>query len=567
MPEIENTRTHWRIAGFGARTWLAAVLCVLAISPPRAGAAPQRLSPGGEQELLRVVSDGRLETLQQPGFAEYRAEIGDFYRSGGYALAWVRDSRPSGTARAVIELLRAADNEGLPARDYDGPLWAGRLAELEAPALAGSEPELLSFDLALTVCAMRYILDLHLGRINPRPANPVVEAGPEIQDPAKFLREKVVPAGDVAAALAALEPQFPAYRRLVKAVQRYRELAAQDDGEVLPAAPAPVRPGQRYAGVPRLRKVLGLLGDLPAGAAQGPQLYSGALVAAVKRFQGRHGLAPDGILGELTLRQLNTPLDARLRQLRLTLERWRWLPHTFRRPPIRVNIPEFRLYAGDLPAQSVVVGMSFEYQTPVFASLLSEVVFRPPWNVPLSIQRKELVPELEKDPSYLSRHGYEVTNGGDVVVSSGPVTAEVLQRLRDGLLHLRQRPGPGNALGLVKFHMRNSHSVYLHGTPSKRGFRQSRRDLSHGCIRVEDPAALAAWVLRDQPEWTGETLRAAMEGSETVTVRLAEPVPVLIQYGTAAVREDGEVRFFEDIYGRDAAEAEAFERRARLAAQ
>lgn len=567
MLKIQNARTAWKTAGLGAGTGLAALLCVLAILPPCAAAAPQRLSSGGEQELLRLVAGGRLETLQEPGFAEYRLEIGAFYRSGGYELAWVRDARPTATARAVIELLRTAENEGLLARDYDGPLWAARLAGLESPAQAASESELLSFDLGLTVCAMRYILDLHLGRINPRPAGPAVEAGPELQDPAEFLRKKVVSAGDVAAALAALEPQFPAYRRLVEAVQRYRELAAQDDGETLPAAPAPVRPGQHYAGVPRLGRLLGLLGDLPQGAAEERYVYSRALVEAVKRFQARHGLAPDGVLGELTLRQLNTPLDARLRQLRLTLERWRWLPHTFRRPPIRVNIPEFRLYAGELPAQSVVVGMSFEYQTPVFASLLSEVVFRPPWNVPLSIQRRELVPALEKDPAYLSKHGYEVTNGGEVVVSSGPVTMEILQGLRDGLLHLRQRPGPGNALGLVKFHMRNSHSVYLHGTPSRRGFRQSRRDLSHGCIRVEDPLALAAWVLRDQPEWTGETLRAAMEGSETVTVRLAEPVPVLIQYGTAAVTEDGEVRFFEDIYGRDAAEAEAFERRARLAAE
>ena len=565
MSKIQNERTA-RETGGGAGSWLAALLCVLAILPLLAAAAPQRLSSGGEQELLRLVADGRLETLQEPGFAEYRSEIGAFYRSGGYALAWVRDARPTATARAVIELLRTAENEGLLARDYDGPFWAGRLEALES-AVPTEEPELLGFDLALTVCAMRYILDLHLGRINPRPAGLAVEAGPEPQDPAEFLREKVVPAGDVAAALAALEPQFPAYRRLVVAVQRYRELAAQDDGEVLPAASVPVRPGRYYAGVPRLRRLLGLLGDLPTGAAPGPELYSGELVAAVKRFQSRHGLAPDGVLGELTLRQLNTPLDARLRQLRLTLERWRWLPHTFRRPPIRVNIPEFRLYAGDLPDQGVVVGMSFEYQTPVFASLLSEVVFRPPWNVPLSIQRGELVPALERDPSYLLKHGYEVTNGGDTVVNTGPVTAEILQRLRDGLLHLRQRPGPGNALGLVKFHMRNSHSVYLHGTPSRRGFRRSRRDLSHGCIRVEDPLALAAWVLRDQPEWTGETLRAAMEGAETVTVRLAEPVPVLIQYGTAAVTEDGEVRFFEDIYGRDAAEAEAFERRARLAAR
>jgi len=533
---------------------------------PAAAAGPQRLSAQGEKELLAIVAAGRLETLQQPEFGDYQPEIGEYYRTGGYALTWVRDSRPTAKARIVIKRLEAADNEGLLAQDYDSPLWEARLAKLR-PGRRPTESQLLRFDLALTVCAMRYILDLHLGRINPRPFHSAIDVDPDVRGPSDFLRKRIVPAKDVSAAFSALEPQFPSYRRLVKAVQRYKELARKDDGELLPAARFPVKPGDSYTGVPRLARLLKLVGDLSPRAASPAELYTMPLVRAVKRFQRRHGLAPDGRLGEQTLRQLNTPLAARLSQLQLTLERWRWLPHRFSQPPILVNIPEFRLYSGDAPSQKVVVGMAFEHQTPVFVSQLTEVVFRPPWTVPMSIQLSELVPKIEKDPAYLAKNDLEVIDGKEVLVSSGTVGTPVLALLREGKLYLRQRPGPNNSLGLVKFQMPNAHSVYLHGTPSRRGFREAERDLSHGCIRVENPGALAAWVLRDRPEWTPALIRAAMEGTETVTVKLSEPIPVLLQYGTAAVKEGGEVDFFEDIYGRDAAEGAAFEKRARVAAR
>jgi len=555
-------------AGFRLR----ALLCALLFFPASTGlaesgaageAVPQRLSEQGEKELLGLVAAGRLETLQWPQFGDYQAEIGEFYKAGGYTLAWVRNYRPTAKARIVIKRLQAADNEGLLAQDYDSPLWKDRLAGLDRRDHIAPESQLLRFDLALTVCAMRYILDLRLGRINPQRFHSAFAFESDISGPSDFLRRRVMSAADVAAAFSALEPPFPSYRRLVLAVQRYKELVRKDDGAPLPASKTPVKPGDLYPGVARLTRLLRLLGDLPAHAASDPELYNGPLVKAVKRFQRRHGLPPDGVLGEETLRQLNTPLARRLSQLRLTLERWRWLPHTFSSPPIIINIPEFRLYAGEEPPQKIVVGMAFEHQTPVFTSELSEVVFRPPWNVPLSIQQKELVPDIEKDPAYIQKHDFEVVDGKEAVVSSGTVSAAVLKQLRDGSLYLRQRPGPNSSLGLVKFLMRNDYSIYLHGTPSRRGFRESRRDLSHGCIRVENPGALAAWVLRGVPGWTPESIKAAMDGTETVTVKLPAPIPVLIQYGTAAVEENGEVRFFEDIYSRDAAEAAVFDQRAR----
>ena len=278
----------------------------------------------------------------------------------------------------------------------------------------------------------------------------------------------------------------------------------------------------------------------------------------MKRFQSRHGLSPDGRLGAQTIRHLNTPLGVRVEQLRLTLERWRWLPPAFPQPPVVVNIPEFRLRAfgpgGKIVLSSnVIVGKAFRNETPVFDDDMRYVVFRPYWNVPPSILRSEIVPAIQRDRDYIAKKNYEVTTPGGEIVTSGRIDDEVLARLRAGKLAVRQKPGPTNALGLVKLIFPNQYNVYLHSTPSQQLFSQVRRDFSHGCIRVEKADELAAWALRDNPQWTLEQVRTAMrEGKDNVQVNLAKPIPVLILYGTAVVEEDQSVHFFDDLYGHDA---------------
>jgi murein L,D-transpeptidase YcbB/YkuD len=245
-------------------------------------------------------------------------------------------------------------------------------------------------------------------------------------------------------------------------------------------------------------------------------------------------------------------------QLQLTLERWRWLPHEFAQPPIIVNIPEFRLRALDennkvVFAMNVVVGRAYRRQTPVFAKDMTHVIFRPYWNVPLSIQRSEVVPEIERDRSYLSKKNYEVVTHGGEVVTSGPISDEILGQLRKGTLEVRQRPGVTNALGLVKLMFPNEYNVYLHDTPSPELFARPRRDFSHGCIRVQNPVDLATWVLRNNPGWDKARVEAAMQsGKDNYQVNLVKPIPVLILYGTAIVDTNDEVHFFDDIYGHDA---------------
>jgi murein L,D-transpeptidase YcbB/YkuD len=202
----------------------------------------------------------------------------------------------------------------------------------------------------------------------------------------------------------------------------------------------------------------------------------------------------------------------------------------------------------------VIVGRAMRTQTPVFANQMKYVIFRPYWLVPTSILRNELIPKTRRDPNYLEDHGFEVVNGNGGVVPSSPASDDVINGLRSGSLRVQQKPGPTNALGLVKFIFPNQYNVYLHSTPQPELFDRSRRDFSHGCIRVERPADLAAWVLRDKPQWTLDKIKAAMQsGPDNVQVNLDKPVPVLILYSTAVVEPDGEVRFFEDIYGHDAA--------------
>jgi murein L,D-transpeptidase YcbB/YkuD len=533
-----------------------------------AGPSAPRASFSGQQALRSFIEAGTLADLRWPNFADYRDDVKSFYESSNYSLAWLHDGRPTSQALAVIKALEEADQAGLGAEDYDGPRWKDRIARLRDENQHASEDEPVRFDLALTVSLMRYVSDVQFGRVKPRSVHLGSDDMHRQYDLPRFLRDQILSSNDVATVLSKLEPPFEGYRHTREALHTYMQLADRDDGEKLPPVKKPVEPGDAYPGVPRLVRLLELVGDLPPNAAVAPDsmLYQGPIVDAVKRFQQRHGLEAKGRIDKDTLEQLNTPLSSRVRQLQLSLERWRWLPHAFSRPPVVVNIPEFRLRtfgngeAVDL-TMKVVVGHAYRTQTPVFEQDMAYVVFRPYWNVPLAIQRGETVPKIQKDPDYVRKNNFEVVDRRGSVVSTGDVSDEQLAQLRSGVLSVRQRPGPTNSLGLVKFVFPNEHNVYLHGTPAVELFSRTRRDFSHGCIRVEDPVALAEWVLRENGGWTKERILAAMNsGPDSQQVNLVQKIPVLILYGTAVVLPNGEVDFFQDIYGHDAALEKALAR-------
>jgi murein L,D-transpeptidase YcbB/YkuD len=537
--QIRGFRFLWK------QVFLSIVLACVAFAEP--------------SQIQSLVSAGNLPGMRWPNFRDYQPWLQTFYESSGYAPAWVQANAASPQSLAMITILRDAWRKGLEPEDYDASRWDSRLQ-----ALQGSPQDQAVFDVALSVCAMRYISDLRTGRINPQHFKFGLTVEQKKYDLAQFLRNRVLTASNLTAILDSVEPPFGTYRRTEQALVRYVQLARDDNGDKLPVPAKAIDPGQPYAGVPQLVRRLQLVGDLPPDAQPGdPQIYDATLADAVKRFQRRHGLDDDGRLGPSTVKQLNVPLADRVRQLQLTLERWRWLPIEFSNPPIVVNIPDFHLRALDENNRvafdmRVVVGKAMTTETPVFSRDMRFVVLRPYWNVPPGILRRSVLPAIKRDRNYVKTKNFEVTTNDGRVVTSGEISEEVLSQLQSGKLSVRQKPGPDNALGLVKLMFPNEHHVYLHSTPATELFSRSRRDFSAGCIRVEKPAELTSWVLRFNPDWNLDRVRLAMQrGQDNVTVNLVRQVPVFIVYGTAIAYENGEVHFYDDIYGHDTRLAQA----------
>jgi L,D-transpeptidase YcbB len=513
------------------------------------------LSTQEQSELIGLIRSANLPDLRWPDFGDYRDQVMTFYEAGAYSLSFVGKNEPTPQALALIQLFKTAAKNGLNPDDYDASRWDDRVTRLRTAPTDG----LMRFDLALTVCAMRYVSALHAGRVNPQHFKFGLDVGPKRYDLTQFLRNEVVYSPGVDAAIAAVEPRYAGYNRLKAALADYLKLAGESDGEPVPVPAKTIRPGGSYAGVAQLAARLKQLGDLSPGESIGEtSVYQGAVIDGVKHFQRRHGLEPDGFVGKGTVAALNIPLKVRVQQIQFALERFRWIPDRFPQPPIVVNIPEFRLRTmirqpGARPLDmAVVVGKAYQHKTPVFANYMRYVIFRPYWEVPPSIAQAELIPKMRRNPGYAAANNFIVVNGAGDVVADGAVSESVLAGLRSGAYRIRQKPGPKNSLGLVKFMFPNAYNVYMHGTPATQLFARSRRDFSHGCIRLENPLALAEWVLHDDHDWTDERIAAAMNGSDTIQVDLPHPIPVLILYSTAVVAADGQVHFFNDIYGYDA---------------
>ena len=490
-----------------------------------------------------------------------RPAVEAIYAHHGNELLWSRGGTATPQARALIGTLQAASDYGLSAGDYGGAQLAAELAALSAQRPATSAGW-SAFDRELTSSALKLVRHLHFGRIDPHAAGFDMPSRMETFDAAAIV-EQLAAGPDTSAVLTSAEPGYLHYHLLRQSLARYRALAADAELPALPPLPRrSVKPGEDYAGAPQLRQRLAAAGDLPAQQASrtGPVLDED-LVAAIKRFQYLHGLKEDGALGASTLAALRVPFAQRVRQIELTLERWRWVP-PLKPPTLIVNIPAFRLFLirsavddeAEMLRMNVIVGRQYpQLHTPVFTADMTAVLFRPYWDVPPNIVRRELLAELRRDPRYLETHDMELVPTDESGSAAGlEATAANLEALAAGRLRLRQRPGPDNALGLIKFVLPNPYDVYLHSTPAQRLFAEPRRAFSHGCIRVSDPVALAAAVMGGTAgDWTPEKILAAMEGDSTFQVKLAQPVHVLILYGTAVASEDGAVHFFDDIYRQD----------------
>ena len=512
---------------------------------------PVLADDGEDREALRI----EIEQLRESG----RLSIGgidvasgnllaDFYERRGFSPAWSR----TGKIESLIEVIKATANDGLDPTDY-------HLEEIEhvkgllenGKQLAADERAAL--DIALTDSLIRLGYHQRFGKVDPYDLGPEWNFTRELggKDPAKAIQE-AIDAESLSDYLAAIFPRVELYRRLRSYLEEYRKVAAAGGWPRVPEG-VTLKPGAVDERLPILARRLAVTGDLPAAAAAAPfSVYADALESAVRNFQERHGLDADGVVGPATLRALNVPVEDRVNQIRLNLERGRWILDNLEDDFVVVNIAAFRayLYRDRKPVWStrVVVGKTY-HKTPVFRSTLKYIVFNPTWTVPYSIATKEMLPAIQQDTKYLSARNFDVKDRNGDIIDPASVDWSQVTRRNFGYTFV-QRPGLSNALGEIKFIFPNQFSVYLHDTPSKSLFARAERTFSHGCIRVQQPFDFAE-VLLQADGWTSEMIQAERATRKTRSVFLSEPLPVLLLYWTATIGEDGQIHFFDDVYERD----------------
>lgn len=474
------------------------------------------------------------------------AVLAELYRERGYRLIW----EPA-RARTLLGVLEASQADGLRPDDFH--VEEIRTAFERGGLTALPSAERVELDILLSDSLLRYLHHHLFGKVDPvsLDANWNHADGAAFDELLQAMREALAAAslkGHLDARL-----QWPrAYVDLRNGLARYREIAARGGWPIVPDGET-IKPGMQDARVPLIRARLEASGDhgrtaLPAGELD----YDPELQAAVERFQARHGLFVDGIVGPRTRAAMNVSVETRIDQIRLNLERMRWVVGDLPQDYLVVNIPAYRvdLYRGGAVVWSgrAIVGQPAR-ETPVFRDELAYLELNPTWTVPPTILAEDLLPNLREDPSYLQTRGLRVIDYQGRGVSPEAVDWTVSAKAFPYLL--RQPPGDDNALGRIKFMFPNRYSVYLHDTPQRALFSRAMRALSSGCVRVEDPLRLAELVLDEPQRWNAETFQAALETEETRVVRLAKPLPVLLSYWTAEADADGRVSFYNDIYARD----------------
>jgi murein L,D-transpeptidase YcbB/YkuD len=504
--------------------------------------------------------------------ARHWKTVGAFYGANGYQPIWFSGNRPKPQAHTLVSAVQRAEAEGLKAGIYAVPDPARLQAAASwNPLKQGlSDEQTLDAELQLSYAFVKYATHLASGRTDPASVDPHWFVTPRTVDVVAVMKQ-AAGSGRIEEALRALAPQHPQYAQLRETLARSREIAARGGWPAVPEG-ARLRYGSRSPEVALLRARLAATGDLaqpaeapvpaPAGApapaaspgtaapARPPAVFDADVRTALKRFEARHGLLPDGVLDRAALRALNVPVEARIEQITLNMERWRWLPESLGARHVLVNVPTYQLDVyenGTVVLPMRVVAGKKDNPTPIFMDKMEQVVFSPYWNIPPNIARNETIPAVMNDPDYLDKNGMELVKGSRVV-SPGSVSWAAVEA---GDYTFRQRPGPKNALGHVKFIFPNKFDVYLHDTPADSLFARTERGFSHGCVRLEKPLELAEYVLRGQPEWTRERIVSAMHSGSEKWVKLKEPLPVYILYMTAWVDADGSVQFREDIYGHD----------------
>ena len=503
-------------------------------------------------------SENILSALTEEG-AQDLGLLGQIYTDREMAPIWMDDDAPSERARALVQALEGSSYDGLDPEDYG-------IKAIRALMSSKDPTKLAELDLRLSLGLMQFLSDLGSGRTEPNALDPELFVYPRDIDKADAIKAAAA-ADDIGVFVGGYRPVQVDYWRLKTALANHRAMArfggwpSIDEGPTIETGTSSPRVGQ-------LRELLLRLGDLKTGedlvVTEGadPEVFDERLMAAVERFQRRHGLEEDGKVGQKTLLALNIPIEQRIEQIMLNLERRRWMPDRSPKRHIVVNLADFYLQLiddGEIAFETPVVVGSLYNKTPVFTSDMTYLVINPYWHVPKSIAAGEILPKAKRDRDYLRRNGFDIFSDwseGASIVDPETVNWSTLKPQKVGY-KLRQRPGPTNALGRLKFIMPNDFNIYLHDTPNRSHFSANERNFSHGCVRVAEPEALAQAILGVQSGWSPAKIETKVKSGKRSVVRLEEPLPVQLTYLTSWVDEDNVVHFRNDVYERDQILADA----------
>ncbi|GAB3531402.1 L,D-transpeptidase family protein [Pontibacter brevis] len=529
----------------------------------------------GGKELPQATTDSlfvRNYIDKEPEFKEHEDYMFLFYGDRDYNLAWFRDNKLVPETEKFLSVIESAEKEGLNPAKYRIVDIDKMIEEYEQMKSGDSARLALQqeIDVALTASYFNYASDFYRGRFNPQ------LVGNNSWDVKK---NKIKLHKTLQTILRERESTYPyyefealhaGYTRLRDKLQEYRKL--EEEGgwpKIELGSKKMLKEGDTHAAVLTLRKRLNPDKEYPQNDSS-LYVYDANLARQVKQFQMLHGLKEDGVVGGNTLTTMNVPVEDRIRQITINMERWRWIPKrlvpkSLDQKYIWVNIPEYKMYIYEDPDNDpeaereyekvmdmrVIVGKTM-HSTPIFSDKLEYVVMAPYWNVPNTIMAAEIKPKMLSNPGWLASQNMEVVTKEKNPRTVSPYSIDWASVTEENFQYrVRQKPGPKNSLGMIKFLFPNEYAVYLHDTPADALFSQTNRDFSHGCVRVEYPVELAKYLLKDQPEWTESKIRSTMTGSEETWVTLPTRVQVYIVYFTSWVDEKGQIHFREDIYGHD----------------
>ena len=516
----------------------------------------QEQKPSIATELDAVINAKAHPYLSHSDFSNRAEDLTALYKLADYKLLWLGNDLAEQNILQALELLDTVADNGLNTANYDGNTLREKLPAALKLAVDDYK-QLALYDTAISVSLLRYLHDLHYGRVSPQGLNYNLKLREKKLIDLSALITNSLATASIKQLPLLVEPKLPQYQKLKTALANYKVLA-QKTAPIQLHADKSINPGDNLPQVQELQRFLTAVGDMQElGSNSKSTQYTDKVVKGVKKFQLEHGLDADGVMGKSTIDALNVPLINRVTQIELAMERLRWLPAFDSGPYIIVNIPAYQLWAFDdidqnnanITTMRVVVGKALDHQTPVLMAEMRFIDFMPYWNVPYNIFKKELLPKLQQNPGYLEKENMELVatfaNGSKSVAFNN----SSIEQLKQGNLRIRQRPGKKNALGRVKFMFPNKEDVYLHDTPSRSLFAKSRRDLSHGCVRVANPQGLAEFALKDQ--WSKEEIQVALTAPKTQRVVLKKSIPVLFFYSTAFFDPNNDLVLYSDIYGND----------------